>query len=378
VERRTLAAAASGAVLLAAGCGGGHDDARRQGGRASAASAPAGPPLRLSKEAMRRPFTEPEKLWLARFRGWWVATQPRAQDVLDLHESDRARSLLTRGDRAAVDDLGAWLPTLRQCLSTFRHGVGPAPSPRLRQAARLVGAACTHFSAAAAADARGLQSRDPAGFVVAFDELRKGFAELGVGEELLQPRSDARALPAVDRPSRVSRIQTRYSEVATRLEGTPVEVRCWSRRDWPRVEGDASVYSGEPSDPQGELGFVLFGNRANLAPDVCSRLDRLTYSGARPRGGAAIDLGEAVIALAHEAEHVGGVHDEAEAECDALQLAPRTARLLGAGRGYGELLAARFRLLAYPLLPAEYRSAECRPAGRLDLRLADGWPALRF
>jgi hypothetical protein len=366
-----------GLLLLTVGCGSSHGDARRAGHEA-AASTPTGPPLRLSKQATRRRLTKPEKLWLARFRGWWIATEPRGRDALELHESDRGRSLLAGRDGAAVDDLQAWLPTLRECLQTFRHGVGPAPSARLRLASRLVAAGCRHFAAAARADSRGLQSGDPAGFVVALDELRKAFAELELGEELVQPRSDARRLPAVDRPSGVSRIQTRYSDVASRLESQPVEVRCWSKRDWPKVEGDASIYSGEPSDPKGELGFVLFGNRANLAPDVCSLLDRLAYGGARPRGGAAIDLGEAVIALAHEAEHVGGVQGEAEAECHALQLAPRTARLLGANPAYAALLAVRFRFLAYPFLPASYRSPECRPSGKLDLRLADGWPRIRF
>jgi hypothetical protein len=85
------------------------------------------------------------------------------------------------------------------------------------------------------------------------------------------------------------------------------------------------------------------------------------------RGEAAV----ALTTLAHEAQHVGGVGDEAEAECYAIQTVDTVARALGlpakTAAALGQFTRRRVSL------PPAYRSDECRRGGALDLR--PGTPA---
>ncbi|HEV8164058.1 MAG TPA: hypothetical protein VGR74_06370, partial [Actinomycetota bacterium] len=79
----------------------------------------------------------------------------------------------------------------------------------------------------------------------------------------------------------------------------------------------------------------------------------------------------AVHVLTHEAMHLSGRLGEAQAECAAVQRDAETARLLGSALADAARLAAAYRHDLYPLMPAGYRSPDCRPGGPLDEHLAD-------
>ena len=80
----------------------------------------------------------------------------------------------------------------------------------------------------------------------------------------------------------------------------------------------------------------------------------------------------AVVAVAHEVQHVERIYDEAEAECNARQY----ARVVGRGLGLPARVAARLAAFTDGAMtqPDEYSSSECRRGGKLDLRLPGGWP----
>jgi hypothetical protein len=69
------------------------------------------------------------------------------------------------------------------------------------------------------------------------------------------------------------------------------------------------------------------------------RLVDLAYDGVSPQDEAGrLMLAAAVVTLSHEAQHSKGIAREAEAECNAIQLAQRTAIRLGASRSYAASL----------------------------------------
>jgi hypothetical protein len=152
---------------------------------------------------------------------------------------------------------------------------------------------------------------------------------------------------------------------------------------------DVSVRCGATSDPS-ILGTVMFygaspGREALLAPPVCSTLHRL-WEGRRPSlactelghgqcGQDVLELAWAASALAHEAYHLGGVRNEAAAECYGLQSTALVARRLHAPAAYAERLANYTFWNVRPPVDYGYFSPECRDGGTLDLRPAvAAWP----
>ncbi len=117
----------------------------------------------------------------------------------------------------------------------------------------------------------------------------------------------------------------------------------------------------------------------HLAPRVCLVLDRLLATNAPKLGCVRRELelhfplcepsrAEAALALttvAHEAQHVDGVWNEAQAECYGLQTADTVATALGLPDATATQVGrfARMRVS----LPPSYRSEECRRGGSLDL-----------
>ena len=79
----------------------------------------------------------------------------------------------------------------------------------------------------------------------------------------------------------------------------------------------------------------------------------------------------AVDVITHEAFHLRGIQDEARTECSSLQTMAATAQALGATPAQGAALARGQLAEAYPLMPDQYRSAECADGGELDLRPDD-------
>jgi len=166
-----------------------------------------------------------------------------------------------------------------------------------------------------------------------------------------------------------SRVEPIFARASASLAGRPAEVRCWSRLDWARINGDF-ITTGAPGENLDYVeGFYRPSTRRiHLAPGVCGGLVALRYRHQHPtRGGLELNIALGVETLAHESMHLRGYLDEATAECYAQQLVARTAHSLGATWGYGRRLEALSWRVIYPGHPDEYLSGECRDGGRLDL-----------
>ena len=162
----------------------------------------------------------------------------------------------------------------------------------------------------------------------------------------------------------VRALEERLGEVATELAGRTAAAKCSLTR-WSRKETIS--------------GYVQGGSAVmHLAPGVCLALYRLVVLGEQPdltclprsrktgMGSCSTGAEETVFAIstvAHEAEHIGGVENEARAECLGLQQAPEAARALGLDRGGRNLAWYAWR---FSQSPKGYRSKECRPGGKLD------------
>src|SRR5207302_1365036 len=185
------------------------------------------------------------------------------------------------------------------------------------------------------------------------------------------PPGEVRSLPVIGGTSAESRVEPRFSRIASALAGKDVQVRCWSQSDWTHLLKEEKAYTKNRIDGD-TLGFApISGNRDNLAPDVCNSLDALAYSRSRPADESAkLLMATAVVTLSHEPQHSRGIAVEAQAECYAIQLSKETAVKLGASHSYAASLQQLFWSHYGEELPS-YRSPECRNGGAYDLRRSD-------
>jgi hypothetical protein len=300
--------------------------------------------------------------------GRWRGETNRAL-VREFREKER---VLADSDRREV--FLASLRDVETCAPALRH-VDEPPS-RFWPAMKLFERSCTQFEQAVAAERRALD-----GDVYAIDKATAGW-ELGYqafvegGRALSDAMLESAKLPRLAGATTVSRIEPRFSAVASRVARHPAEVACWSRRDWPRLVAEANAWNG--SKLTRELAGFAFeaGSRLHLDPAVCEPLVGLTYRHARPQRGDAFDgVSFAVMTLAHEAEHLDAPGTEKQIECAALQRAAGVARSLGVAPRYARRLVEYYWREIYPTRPAAYAAAECRNGGRLDENPAsDVWP----
>jgi hypothetical protein len=182
-------------------------------------------------------------------------------------------------------------------------------------------------------------------------------------------RYEDKPLPAGLGPTGDSRVEPTFGAVASALADRPGEVRCWSRTDWARINGEFVTQGDGTENLNYVSGFYRPGTgRIHLAPIACVGLVALHYKHAQPTSGkleGTIALG--VETLAHESMHMRGFPKESTAECYAEQLVAATARKLGAPPGYATRLQALSWAVIYPSHPARYLSPECRDGGKLDL-----------
>jgi hypothetical protein len=288
----------------------------------------------------------------------WSGVRPQGQA---LAAGQAGGSWASPRELAWLERAGAWetrlmqtiavrpRDALRACSATLLMQVGAAPTARLQRARDAFRRACAHL---------------------AHDEIDAGSAALLEANELLPP-GEAPDLPVIAGASGLSRVEPRFGRVASLLAGKDVEARCWSRRDWPQLMREESTYTGGQLGVR-TLGFAAInGKRVNLAPDVCDGLARLAYGGLRSQDERdRYTLATAVVTLSHEPQHSKGISREADAECNAIQVAHRAAMSLGATRAYATTLVLAYWTRYDQELPA-YRSSECRPGGALDLGYAD-------
>ncbi|MGZ4591160.1 MAG: hypothetical protein ACXV2I_10275 [Actinomycetes bacterium] len=157
------------------------------------------------------------------------------------------------------------------------------------------------------------------------------------------------------------RLESRLSDVSSTLVGVPVVVHC-------QTAGSELVDVGP------ELGYVRYG--ADGVPEHATLIKRpqcgdlaayLRSDHRRPSRDQVV----AVHVLSHEARHMAGTTNEAQAECEAVQRDAQTAQLLGADAEQARELARTYWRDVYPRLSDDYVTGDCAPGGRLDERRAD-------
>lgn len=360
------------AALLLPACSLGSDERRSDGESVSTAETapPAAEAIEIPVEARstKRPHKYASKAELE-----WAAAWARWEDRFS-SAYDRSESVLKVSSRreAAIpgtkdhERLRAAMRAFRSC-SEQAVARGAPPTRRLEPVAVSTAAVCERVENAAVRwEADGFEIGFPAEAILAETHLRNAFDALYgfvPGVEF--------SVPLVDRPSQRHRTQIRYTYAASRLVDEQVNVVCHSPGSW-RSSVQRWVKPGQVA------GFVrMHGASGNLAPVVCQWLDRLVYRRERPQELPGLGYAsQAVLVLAHEAHHAAGVHNEARAECYAIQHVQRLGRLLGMNARYGALLEDFTWTRIYPLEPPGYSSPECRPGGTLDLRKrVSAWPS---
>jgi len=193
------------------------------------------------------------------------------------------------------------------------------------------------------------------------------------------PLDDARALPVMTGSRAASHVEPRFSAVVSDLAGRRAEARCWSEADWRRLSRQRSTWPRRARRLGPWSAYASPANdEAQFSPTLCAVLSRVVYEHIPvwddewPAADAF-----AVATLAHEAQHLHGILNEAKAECYGMQAITRTAQLLGRTRTEGRYLARLYWHREYhdeDRDPA-YFSTECRDGGELDLRPATPeWP----
>ena len=128
---------------------------------------------------------------------------------------------------------------------------------------------------------------------------------------------------------------------------------------------------------RGVAGVATFPTRIDLSPDVCEPL-RLFFRGSYTPyfNTRRYELAEAIVTLAHEAEHLRTPDaSEAVVECHALQRARAVVRMAGRRPWYQKEIAALAWQVGYPQRYDDYRTKACRNGGPLDLHpRSRPWP----
>jgi hypothetical protein len=315
-----------------------------------------------------------ELAWLRKLGSWNTQLMRGLQRAAQIETNPRlVRRLLSHDGRTLVLHTRALEP-VNGCSAQLSSQVGSAPSERLQRAFDTFRRACTHLQRFYNAATLAIHQGQDYEIRQAQEEAQRGSEVLLEADQMVPP-GEVDDLPVIGGDTGRSRVEPRFGRVASRLAGKDVEARCWSMPDWRRLMREERTYTGGRVGSD-TLGFAgINGNRVNLAPDVCQSLVDLAYNGVRPQDEAArLMLAAAVVTLSHEAQHSKGIAREAEAECNAIQVAHRTAIKLGASRTYAASLVHAYWAHYDEELKA-YRSAECRKGGGLDLGYADSiWP----
>jgi hypothetical protein len=352
---RPLAALAVLAALVVAGCASDPDES----GKASAAE---------GEQAKSGNF-KGDVAWLVLLRRWRIDIGRQAEGTTRI-----ARDV--QDDMAEPDDLSGSVKPLTECSERLREQVGEPKTSRYARSYDLFLEACDAVSdwAQALDDSSGRETKDVKARNTKVDDRFEN-AETVLGTTMLARKG----LPTIGGKVTRSRIEPRFGRALNRLEyqsatASQIEVRCWSEAEWPAVKLEWAAYIGTEGDIE---GFAYDDYRVSIAPDFCAALVRLVYDRERPTKGAAlVETANAVGVLAHEMGHIAvDPVNEARTQCYGIQQVRMLTRILGAGAEYGALLAKVNWELIYPRMPADYRTAECRNGGPLDLNPAsDVWP----
>jgi hypothetical protein len=305
--------------------------------------------------------------WVRSYAQWIRSLSASVQQAESIH-----RAIL--GGHSSKKAYAEAVGRVEGCSDSYRDTVGLPPSKRLRSAAALVIPACRGFARGERLQLDALGHAPGAQLFAGESAIdHAGLLFLTANQRLEAKFLWNEDLPTLGGVKTVSRIEPLFGRVATALTNGPVEVRCWSRRDWPRVVGEFRAWSGGTADL---AGFAIFASRGiNLDPWACEHLARFAYLHRFPRGSRQLDMAWAVQILSHEIQHLVSPASEAATECYGVQNLAQVARALGATRPYARTLAVRYWNEGYPAMPPKYRTKLCRNDGPLDAnRASASWP----
>ena len=205
--------------------------------------------------------------------------------------------------------------------------------------------------------------------VLAAAALAAGCGE-GPGSAAPQkPDPTLRALPEGGAEITASRVDPLFAEAAEEItdDRFDFEVRCWTTGDWKEI---LAFWGPELAGTEDAVvaAFVAGLSDVQLSPEVCHALTRFAYGPPRlRRSRPSPETALAIVVFAHEIGHTMIGSNEAATECWAVQRAKTVARILGATRATAAAVGRVYLREHYRHLPPNYRSAECRDGGALDL-----------
>ncbi len=174
-----------------------------------------------------------------------------------------------------------------------------------------------------------------------------------------------------------SRIEPALSRAAARALrlAKPVEVRCWSARDWLQAVAESDAWYGDKDSPLDLDGFAEPDDRRVHIPQaICGPLARALHGD----GGVSLhDLAYSIGTLVHEATHIAHPDaSEAVTECYGMQKVDAGALALGFPAAQARRLADYYWAEIYRHEEASgYATGRCRENGPLDQSPHDGvWP----
>ncbi len=243
------------------------------------------------------------------------------------HERDLAecgRGLADRAPRLAG----------QPCLRAFADRVGAAPTDRMQPVARSIRSWC------------------------------RGSSWYGVSDSPIDAH----------RQTASSTFEADFSRSASSISGVKARVHCWPEEDWAPLAEDVEVVG---RDEFWLAGLADPPTRIDLSPAVCDPLRLFVRGDYTPYlNTQSYELAEAIVTLAHEAEHLRTpAASEAVVECHALQRARTLVRQAGRRAWYQKEIADLAWQVGYPQQFADYRTNACRNGGPLDLRPgSNAWP----
>jgi hypothetical protein len=229
---RSPAWVAAVAALALAGCGGGGTEDR------------AG----LAAE---------ERTWVRELVAWMQGVERAGA------RAEAIRSRILSGGSGSRRDFDEAAEPVRDCGARFERSPGDAPTKRLARVARLALEACEEFARGVRAESRAFTGNPGEALFTADEAFAKGnrlWLETEHEVELLATWN--RPLPVRGGDRATSRVEPRFGRVAGRFANRPVEVRCWSRKDWPDVYGEWRTFANDRDLP---AGFVSSFDRGRFS-----------------------------------------------------------------------------------------------------------------
>ena len=318
-----------------------------------------------------------------------AAAKTRTQDVAWLVRLRKWEDHMSRrGTRATVvaggvrdkargqSELDAAVRPLEQCAGTLDEEVGAPLVPRYRESYALFRSACADV----AAWGRALDDMAGSSDVTEVDAKERQ-VETSLDDaqrELSSSFLAVEPLPVKGGEVSTSRIEPRFGRALNTLvyksaDAAQIEVRCWSKEDWPKVKYEYGGYAGNVDF----AGFAYDQFRVSVAPEYCASLVDLVYRHERPTSGLPfVKMAASVALLAHEAGHLfESETNEAKTECYAVQRVRELATILGADPAYADKLATTYWEDIYRLNPPDYKTPLCHNGGPFDLNpQSERWP----